>query len=92
MTMADGSQSPESKKSALRAEDDLSLVVSKALALSDVLNTMANGDGADSLHHHTLSTYTGMLYELLHDARAILDRNVDARIAAKRAEVAHAQN
>jgi hypothetical protein len=68
---------------------ELSTLVRKALALSDVLNTAANGDTAmfECVHDNTLSEYSGMLYELLFDAQAIIDGTVDAKIATK--EAAH---
>jgi hypothetical protein len=68
--------------------DELALLVNKALALSDVLNAAVNGSGdAESLHEDTLATYLCMLYEVLHDARGVIDGTIDARIASK--EVAH---
>ena len=68
--------------------DELSQLVSKALALSDVLNSMANGNGdVESLHEDTLATYSSMLYEVLRDARGIIDGDIDARIAAVGATV-----
>ena len=105
--MADGSQSILAQKSPLNPLliinaggcmtadqfDELSLLVSKALALSDVLNSMANGgEDVESLHEDTLATYSGMLYEVLRDARAVIDGNIDASIARKgvaASEVAH---
>ena len=68
--------------------DELSQLVSKALALSDVLNSMATGNGdVESLHEDTLATYSGMLYEVLRDARGVIDGDIDARIAAVGATV-----
>lgn len=88
--MADGSQTTEPGKAPLadgltnEQFDELSLNISKALALSDVLNTMANGNvDAESLHADTLATYSGMLYEILHSVRGIIDDSIQASIASK---------
>jgi hypothetical protein len=90
--MADGSQTIEPGKSPPAAKplcltneqfDELSLLVSRALALSDVLNTMANGGDVKALHQDTLATYSGMLYEALHCAREVIDASIDASIASK---------
>jgi hypothetical protein len=70
--------------------DELALCVGKALALSDVLNMAANGDGdVESLHKDTLAMYSSMLYEVLRDARALIDGTAD--IASKEVSAARAE-
>ena len=56
--------------------DELALGIGRALALSDVLNTMANGGDIEALHKDTLATYSGMLFVALQDARSIIDASI----------------
>jgi len=63
--------------------DELSLGVSKALALADVLSQMEENAGADSLIEHSLGTTLCMLTEILIDVRGIIDASCDGRIACK---------
>ena len=110
--MADGSQPTESKMPPLADKallifnaqgtmtsdqfDELALCVGKALALSDVLNIAANGDGdVESLHKDTLAMYSSMLHQVLRDARALIDGTTDIaskEVSAACVEVSAAHN
>jgi hypothetical protein len=82
--MADGSQPIGPKKlersAGLTMEqfNDVSLGISKALALSDVLCQVANMAGADSVLEGSLDTTLCMLTEILSDTYGIIAGRVDA--------------
>lgn len=83
--MADGSiGTPEQSRS--DQLDAASLCLSKAAALSDVLEIMSCTDEAESLHERSLSTTLSMLHEIITQAQDLLHAGMGAGLVPKAAQ------